>query len=360
MNDIRQHPYFQFLRFCLKPEADIPECVEQINWHELFIFGQKQAIAGVLWMGVERLTDIPNNKPTDDDVLEWMSLTTRISRRSNTVNEKARWVSKTFLKEGFRTCLLKGQGNALMYPLPLLRHAGDIDIWVEGGAEKVIDYVNTIHKGFKACYHHIEFVKAGDVDVEVHYRPSWLNNPLFNNRLQRWFNNHADACFSNSNATYGFQTPTDEFNKVFQLCHIYNHLLHEGIGLRQLIDYYYLLTHDGGAPTDLTPTLRHLGLMPIAGSVMWVLGELFDLSAEHMVCKPDKKRGRILLNEILEGGNFGYHDHRFLSGSYRSPLKKNIQRLVRDLRLMAYFPSESLWEPFFRLYHFFWRMRHNH
>ena len=35
--------------------------------------------------------------------------------------------------------------------------------------------------------------------------------------------------------------PTVEFNIIFQLTHIYSHLMNEGIGLRQLVDYYYVL-----------------------------------------------------------------------------------------------------------------------
>ena len=35
--------------------------------------------------------------------------------------------------------------------------------------------------------------------------------------------------------------PTVEFNLIFQLTHIFSHLMNEGIGLRQLVDYYYVL-----------------------------------------------------------------------------------------------------------------------
>ena len=352
------HPYLQFLQFCLHPGSDIPDCVVDINWHELREFAKKQAIAGIYWTGLERLKDIPANKPTDDDVLEWMALVSKLRKQNATVDEKARWVSNNFRKEGFRSCLLKGQGNALMYPDPTLRSAGDIDIWVEGGDRKVIAYVNSIMPGRKACYHHIDFRKAGDVEVEVHYRPSWLNNPINNRRLQRWFDAHADACFSNSIPSHGFQVPTAAFNYVFQLCHIYNHLLHEGIGLRQIIDYFYLLTSSDSRQTDLTPMLTHLGLRPIAGAVMWVLHHMLGLDAAYLIGPPDAKRGRILQREIIEGGNFGRYDRRFLSGSYRSPLKKNLQRLVRDFRLCLFFPSESLCEPWFRLYHYVWRRKH--
>ena len=35
--------------------------------------------------------------------------------------------------------------------------------------------------------------------------------------------------------------PTVEFNLIFQLTHIFSHLMNEGIGLRQLVDYYFVI-----------------------------------------------------------------------------------------------------------------------
>lgn len=44
------------------------------------------------------------------------------------LNDAAIQVSEWFRKKGFRTCILKGQGNALMYPNPYSRTPDDIDI----------------------------------------------------------------------------------------------------------------------------------------------------------------------------------------------------------------------------------------
>lgn len=355
--------FLQFLKFCLSDDTETPDVADSINWHELRSFAKKQAIAGIYWQGVQRVRG--KNKPTDDDVLEWMSTVKALEKKNKTVDEKAAWVTKNFLKEGFRTCLLKGQGNALMYPHPHSRTSGDIDIWVEGGDKKVIAYIHSITPGTKACYHHIDFRKSDDVEIEVHYRPSWLNNPYDNKRLQQWFLDHSDVCFQPRNGNsieqqaqqMGFNIPTWEFNVVFQLCHIYNHLLHEGIGLRQLIDYFYLLKSREGEHVDMTATLKPLGLATIGGAVAWVLQEVLGLQEDYLVVVPNERRGKMLLREMLAGGNFGHHDDRTLSGAYASPIKANLQRFVRDLRMMRYYPSETLWEPWFRVWHYFWRRR---
>ena len=181
------------------------------------------------------------------------------------------------------------------------------------------------------------------------------------------------------------RVPNREFNIIFQLSHVYNHLLHEGIGLKQVMDYYYLLKSNTNnsdntdisrirelenqsiigpvkwgltESTEITEkTLRYLGMEKIAGAMMWVLSEKLGLEEEYLIAPKDEKRGKVLLEEIMRGGNLGQYDAENLKANSR--IKKGIQRCRRDLRMMRYFPSESLWEPIFRTYHFFWRMRYN-
>lgn len=405
-------PYLDFLRFSLNEEAQVPESVKLIDWDQLLQFAKNQCVPGIYWMGVRRLGHLKENKPTDDHVMRWMAACGKMGKRNSTVTEKSAWVAKNFEKEGFRACLLKGQGLALCYPDPSLRYPGDIDIWVrprpqsgslnaasqrsnnplgvrgsndttqrsittvsrsshssfhfslfthreDADIRTVIAYCRQFVPDAKACYHHIDFLKAGDVPVEVHYRPSWLNNPFHNRRLQRYFLEHADAQFSNLQPQ-GFATPTWEFNVVFLLSHIANHLLHEGIGLKQVIDYYYLLRSqtERRSIDSYEQEFRRLGLLPFARQLMWVLCQVLGLDEHLLVARQDERRGRLLLSEMLAGGNFGKHDDRLLSGFYASGMKSNLQRLVRDVRMMRYFPSESLWEPFFRIWHYFWRRRH--
>ncbi len=405
-------PYLDFLRFSLNEEAQVPESVKLIDWDQLLQFAKNQCVPGIYWMGVRRLGHLKENKPTDDHVMRWMAACGKLGKRNSTVTEKSAWVAKNFEKEGFRACLLKGQGLALCYPDPSLRYPGDIDIWVrprpqsgslnaasqrsnnpsdvqgsnaasqrsnatasrsshssfhfslfthreDADIRTVIAYCRQFVPDAKACYHHIDFLKAGDVPVEVHYRPSWLNNPFHNRRLQRYFLEHADAQFSNLQPQ-GFAAPTWEFNVVFLLSHIANHLLHEGIGLKQVIDYYYLLRSqtERRSIDSYEQEFRRLGLLPFARQLMWVLCQVLGLDEQLLVARQDERRGRLLLSEMLAGGNFGMHDDRLLSGFYASGLKSNLQRVVRDLRMMRYFPSESLWEPAFRIWHYFWRRKH--
>ena len=372
------HPFLDFVRFSLHPNAEIPHSAFCVSWHEMLETAKKQSIVGVCWQGVQRLGGMKENKPTDDDVMEWMGAVRNTEKRNKTVNEKAAWVYGNFKKEGFNACVLKGQGNAILYPSPFIRTSGDIDVWVipksyksgddyEACIRKTIDYCKELKPKARAVYHHIDFRKAGDVEVEVHYRPSWMNNPVNNIRIQKWFLEHAEVCMSNLEVyanggvvTSEFAVPTWDFNVVYQLTHIFKHLLQEGIGLRQLIDYYYLLANrpKDASMENIQKIIKRLGLAPIAGAVMWIMENVLGLEKQFLVFKPNRKTGAFMLNEVLESGNFGRFDERRMSGSYHSPIMKNLQRLVRDVRMVGYFPSECLWEPWFRIYHYFWRRRH--
>ena len=240
----KQHQiFFDFLRFCIGSAKDIPSTLKEADWKALYRIAQKQCLVGILFDGIQRLpsSDVGISR---DLLLQWMAESQMLEKANVRLNDAAIQISEWFRKKGFRTCILKGQGNALMYPNPYSRTPGDIDIWVEGGDKRVISFVRSISPHEKACYHHIEFPSYKGVEVEVHYRPSFLLCFWHNRKLQKYYERVKEEQFSHR-VMLGEQgeiaIPTAEFNVIFQLTHIYAHLMNEGIGLRQLVDYYYVL-----------------------------------------------------------------------------------------------------------------------
>ena len=194
----------------------------------------------------------------------------------------------------------------------------------------------------------------------MHYRPSFLLCFWHNRRLQKYYERVKEKQFSHR-VKLGEQgkvaIPTAEFNLIFQLTHIYAHLMNEGIGLRQLLDYYFVLLHaDIKNVVELQRNLKHIGLWKFAGAIMYIMHEVFGMLESRLIVSPNEKYGKFILNEVLEAGNFGKHDERNHFG--KSRLGHNLQRIYRDIRLVRYFPAEALCEPFFRIWHFFWRLRH--
>ena len=239
----QQKIFFDFLRFCIGSAKEIPGSLKEVDWKELYAIAKKQCLVGVLFDGIKKLP-AEHVGMKKELLLQWMAESQMLKKANVRLNDAAIHVSEWFRKKGFRTCILKGQGNALMYPNPYSRTPGDIDIWVEGGDKRVISFVRSISPHEKACYHHIEFPSYKGVEVEVHYRPSFLLCFWNNRKLQKYYERVKEKQFSHR-VMLGEQgeiaIPTVEFNIIFQLTHIYAHLMNEGIGLRQLLDYYYVL-----------------------------------------------------------------------------------------------------------------------
>ena len=363
---MKEDPFFSLLRYALGITGELQEhfCNEQ--WQEIFDTAAEQTIVGTLYEGVKRLP--PEQQPKDrQQIFAWHNTSEAISERSRRICHHVAETVALFEQAGFDCCLLKGQGNALLYPNPLTRNAGDIDLWVtrhgQLAVRAVISYMRKMNpKAGKACYHHIDAGKHQGTEIELHYRPSFKHSPFHNRHLQAFFIKELPQQLAHKAEIGGrmVSVPTLAFNRVFTIDHIARHLLHEGIGLRQFIDCYYVL-RQGFTPEEKEETadvLRQCGLYPTAAAVMYVMKEVFWLDEGHLLVPPDEKRGRFLLNEIVQGGNFGKHDRRVSHFARTSAIGRNLQRLRHDLRTFYYFPSETLWEPVFRVYHFFWRLAH--
>ena len=403
----QQRIFFEFLRFCIGTVQEVPSSLKGADWRVLYAMARKQCLVGVLFDGIKRL---PADVGMDKGLLfQWMAQNQTLRKANARLDKAAVEVAEWFGRKGFRTCVLKGQGNALLYPPGMERTPGDIDLWVDGGDRKVVSFVRSLSPDEKVCYHHIGFPEYNGVEVEVHFRPSFLFCFRHNRRLQGYYERVMDEQFAHK-VKLGEQgevaVPKAEFNLIFQLTHIFTHLMNEGIGLRQLLDYFFLLKNtdfigntDGDGfllNTDFTDNtdkflgstdgdgfllntdftdytdriggnadgvdrrllqdeLRRLGLWEFAGAVMYIMKEVFGLEDNRLIVPPDVKRGRLVLKEVLEAGNFGQYDKRNWFG--HSALGHNLQRLYRDMRLVRYFPEEALSEPFFRIWHFFWRKR---
>ena len=437
-----------------------------MNWQELYSFASKQALLGLCFDGIERLgkeypEELKQNPIGRELLMTWMGKAQQIHRQNMKVNAVAGKLFSMLREDGMRCCVLKGQGNALMYPNPYSRTSGDIDVWIDASRERIMEYAQ---KKFELeddiRLQHLETSLDG-VPVELHFFPCSMNNPIYHARLQKWFRRNADLPCSHivglPDGTGDIAIPTSSFNVVYQLTHLYHHFFDEGIGMRQIIDYFLVVndfsknvflnnksskitpslftlkegstsypdpltlrgeggnrptrcseplrSKDGG-PSKVSPDcegwdrrgvsgdtgsvscssasgssitsvssasttdssastaldvvqreLKYLGLWKFAGAVMFVLHEVLGLSEEKMIVPVDEKRGRLLLAEILDGGNFGRHFTKYAGFTHQSMGKKYFLKIWRNMHFVRYYPAEALSEPIFRTWHFFWRVK---
>ncbi len=358
---------FDFQKYCLGAKSDVIKVIAGIDWQELYSFASKQALLGLCFEGIERLgkeypEELKQNPIGRELLMTWMGKAQQIRRQNMKVNVVASKLYSMLREDGLRCCILKGQGNALMYPNAYSRNPGDIDVWVNAERDSLTEFTKE-HFVLEddVRYHHLETSMDG-VPVELHFFPCTMNNPIYHARLQKWFKRNANLQCSNvvslPDGVGEIAIPTTSFNVVYQLTHLYHHFFDEGIGMRQIIDYYYVVNNDEllVIRDTLQKELKHLGLWKFAGTVMYVLHEALGLSEEKMIAPLDEKRGKLLLAEILNGGNFGQHFTKYGHFTQQGMAKKYFLKIWRNMHFVRYYPAEALCEPLFRTWHFLWRM----
>ncbi len=345
LNDI----FFQLLRYALNISDEMPEATSPDEWQEIYDLSGRQSMLGITYLGVNRLPQ--GKRPPLETIMRWMGEAERIRGLNQLLNSEAARQTQLFAALNHSTALLKGQANARLYPDPLMRQPGDIDLYVEGGRREVLALppcAKAIAEGHdKASYHHLHMPPTAEgVTVEVHFRPSSGNlNPLSNYFLQRWLSREITHT---TLVPEGFYVPSAPFALAMQLSHIQRHFLAGGIGLRQLCDYYYLL--QSSTPDEraaVSRILRRTGLRHSAEAVMWILSHVFRLDESLMLCAPGERRGRWMLADIMQGGNFGqYAPHR-----QQGVWKGFFHSRLRALGLLRFDFAEVAWSELTFFYH---------
>ena len=445
------YPYFALLRYCLGEKGNMSRVIAGMDWQELYSFASKQALLGLCFEGIERLgeeypEELKQNPIGRELLMTWMGKAQQIHRQNMKMNVMAGKLFSMLREDGLRCCILKGQGNALMYPNPYSRTPGDIDVWIDASRERIMEYAQKkFELGDDIRLQHLE-TSLDSVPVELHFFPCSMNNPIYHTRLQKWFRRNADLQCSHivglPDGAGDIAIPTTAFNVIYQLTHLYHHFFDEGIGMRQIIDYFLVvndfsknvflnndlsnhpvpLSKEGstfspspsssgsgdvtapsrcseplrskdGGPSKVSPDcagwdrlsiegdnsagsatavtssastalvvvqreLKYLGLWKFAGAVMYVMKEVLGLSEDKMIVPMDEKRGRLLLAEILDGGNFGRHFSKYGGFTHQSMGKKYFLKIWRNMHFVRYYPAEALCEPLFRTWHFFWRLKY--
>lgn len=331
--------YLKWLRFVLNSSMPVPEIKD---WQGLYVFANKQAIAGIC-----EPTRFSNARPDIDTLMDWMGLVKQLRTLNRKQNEQVVEIVGVLNAAGFRCCVLKGQGNAALYPDWELRTPGDIDVWVDTDEQSLLAYVKRLFPEKEETFKHITFPVFHDTGVDMHYTPLKFYFPKYNRRLQQWIKENKDVQMTHyvrlANTETDIAIPTSSFNAVYQLGHIMTHLFSWGIGFRQLIDYYYVLKELGSVSEaekeQIRETWKRLGMSRMASAIMWIEKEILGLPENLILTKLNKRYGKIFLDDVIKGGNFGksYKGYNYRGRS----LSRRLYSLRRLLRLFMFSPAEA-------------------
>ena len=320
------------------------------EWYSTYEESMRHAITGICFAGVEKL---PNEQwPPKMLLLQWVGQSEQIQLCNKEVDRETNEIWNRLKEDGLDAAILKGQGIAQYYgDLGVYRQSGDIDVWVKGGYQKVCDYVQRTHPTDDVAYHRFHYDYFEDTEVELHHRPTLMRNLFDDSKLAKWYDSFGAGSFVYLKDK-GFAVPPVEFNRIFILTHIYRHFLFEGIGLRQIVDYYFVLKANGGRDKEeVVKVLKELRLTRFAEAVMWLLHEKLGLEEQYLICGMNEKEGLFVLDEIMQTGNFGYSDTRY----QYSRFFKLRRQIAHGSHLLAHYPSEVIWTPIWLLYHSLWK-----
>lgn len=363
--------FIELLQATLGTREKLSRVPSSAEWVAIYNEAERQAIAGILVSGIEKLPD--EQRPPKVLLLQWIGVCQQIEVQNTITSKTCIRFCDRLDRDGFYACVLKGQSNYRYYPTEMLRRrsCGDIDVWVvpkdktcKHSVKAVIEYEQKTFDMSVLCWLHTGHTDENGVPVEVHFRPSFMSAPCSNRRFQKHFED-ITACrtfASIDNAEIPCMSVDEDV--IYQMNHIYRHLIDEGVGLRQVIDYFFLLTNWNKNHTrskeDTMKIVSWLGMKKFAGALMYVLREVCGMKDEILLCPASVNDGQFLMNEILLSGNFGHNDPRMgdissSSGYTGMRLSQAWRRFKRNLRFFTSYPGEVIWEPIVRVEHFVWK-----
>ena len=359
--------FFELIQVAIGHRNALSRVPSAEEWSKLYGLSAKQAVAGVCFCGLQRLPAEQLSELPISLMMQWFALAETIRQRNVLMTHRCGELLQMLDAEGMRCSILKGQGVATLYngidsektPLGLYRQSGDIDVWVDGGMARALKWCRERYGDVDFDYINAHVPVFEDVEVEIHWRVQSMTNLFKNWKLQRWLERDETKemiCGSTTSLPDGsvVNVPTIDFNAFYLMLHCYNHEFSSGLGLRQLMDYYFLLKKNIDKKDIVLALFHEFGMERFVSAVMWIMQDVFGLERERLLCEPDEKEGRYILGEVMKSGNFGQHDKRIKrvgKGKWQSVFAS----LQHALHVLRRYPSEALWMPVWMVYHFVWK-----
>ena len=347
--------FFELLQVALGYRDRLSAIPSAKEWAGIYEESERQATTGILLHGIDKLP--AEQRPPQAFLLQWIGVGQMIEKRNKVLDLRCHELLEMLAEAGLRGSILKGQGIAQLYENNLrhLRQCGDIDVYVDCGIEKVFAYAKLFgQKNIDWDYKHLHLRIWNGTQVEMHYRVEVLLNLRKNRKLQRLFKENEAQIFDDVNP---LTTPSTEFNVFYILLHIYRHFLYEGVGLKQIVDYYFVLRAVYNSRLQVqkyVETVCDFGMEKFAKALMWVMREVLGMPREWMLWEPDQKEGEYILKQVMAGGNFGHHDNRLNHGGGKLGAVRAI--LTHNLHLFTHYPSDVVWAPVWIVWHKCWKL----
>jgi hypothetical protein len=279
-------------------------------------------VTGIAFRGLDFLPE--EAAPPMGIMAKWMAHADRIEQSNRVMNETVAKLYGHFASAGVEAVLQKGQGVAAMYPEPLLRECGDIDLYFPGH-DGVSDPLAGIDGAVRERQPDDSWSYVVDgIIVEHHTDLLDIQSPRAKRYVKRLIE---EKGFEKVVTGGGVEVlvPAPEVNLLLLSSHILKHAFGVGIGLRQFCDYAVAMRYYEGRVNEeeMREIWRMTGLEKWQGLLEEFIGRFLD--SDCALARNDnkdfqddthserseesfyKKKTDVLLDIVLKGGNFGVY-----------------------------------------------------
>lgn len=311
------------------------------EWERVFTLARQQTVTGIAFRGLDFLPE--EAAPPMGVAAKWMAYVDRIEQNNRAMNRTLAKLYGHFASTGTEAVLQKGQGIAAMYPEPLLRECGDIDLYFpghDGVSDPLAGMPGAVRK--RQPDDSWSYVIDGIV-VEHHSDLVDIQSPRAKRYVKRLIE---EKGFEKVVVGEGVEVlvPAPEVNLLLLSSHILKHSFGVGIGLRQFCDYAVALRYYQGRvnPQEMREIWRKTGLEKWEDLLENFLKRFLACHSESF----DRKKTGVLLDIVLKGGNFGVY-----SEDCENTSRARWARKVHTFKSLAgnvgfafrYAPREWLW-----------------
>lgn len=271
----------------------------EVNWQEVYDEAVSQSVVPIAYDGTAGVTDMPR-----EVAKKFKDYSLAVFLQNDSVLQGQRDVAELLQQNGIAYAILKGASVARYYSKPELRTLGDVDLLVskadfEDTKKLLVSNGYTLTREEKNHFH-CNFKKQ-DVIFELHFEMSDFPPTKLGSDLKTQLANATKCtkeakCFSQE-----FCSLDTLYQAVSLLLHTERHLIADGIGIRQLLDFGMFCYANPEFLDDECHTafLKKYGLYKLAE----ISKELFE---KYFLDKQIESPSADLLFEVaLKKGNFG-------------------------------------------------------
>lgn len=341
-------PLLQLMRIATGNATQFNSLLSANEWRELLCLSIKHGVVGIAFSAIEKLPK--EQVPPLDILMEWSAFVDYKEKKNRLLNSVSVQMCRMLESDGKRACIIKGASVGTLYPDPLRRDAGDVDVWMAGGYDTVSEYVRQRfqHSAGDSSGHHIS-VTLGKVQVEVHFVPAELYSRRHNRYLHTYYKAIEERPWNRraSLDAGAITVPEPDTSLVIVIVHMFHHWAFEGIGMKHVMDCYWLLKHVGSAaPQEAEEAkaaamrvFKQVGITAFVAALMYVMQQI-GMDEADMLCAPNAKQGKRLLSDILATGLVTSHELAAGTYSHESKPHKFFRRLRRIIKMMPMAPTE--------------------